>query len=137
MKLFTESEYLLIAFFCGAMLASCQTQANELILHGPSYHFERKGYNEENYGLGYRFENVTVGFYQNSIDHTSVYLGYRLGLYKRLSVVLGAVTGYETLPVMPAAVLTYSQPILKGLNLHVNLIPFKEGLINVALGWEL
>lgn len=78
----------------------------EVDVHVASHHSER-GFNEFNPGLGVRFGstqhdwfNGVVGFYDNSINRTSIYVGIsvetrRVGPFQlRLSA--GAVSGYNT-----------------------------------------
>ncbi|KVP96488.1 hypothetical protein WJ97_11400 [Burkholderia ubonensis] len=67
-----------------------------------SHHFNvHKRYNENNYGLGYRFghADVIVGYYRNSDDKNSVYAAYearwKLIDNLHLGVIAGAVTGYK------------------------------------------
>ena len=119
------------------LLLSLPAQAGELLLHGPSYHFGPTEYNNANYGLGYAFDNnFVLGAYENSINKTSVYAGYCFTVTQRISVLAGAVSGYE-IPVAPAVVLSYRVPITERLGLRINLVPFGSGVINLALGVRL
>ena len=124
-----------IAFLLGAFLASCftQSEADELLVHGPSYHFQG-GHNNQNYGLGYRSGNWIGGGYYNSEYKASVYGGYRVPLTERFGVILGLVTGYEACSPCPAALLTYRIPVTKGVSVHLNAQPLGGGLINLTLG---
>lgn len=121
---------LLLLLFCTAVHGA------ELILHGPSYHFERdKGYNNANYGLGYKFDNLLViGAYHNSNERVSTYAGYHFSFNEHVGVVLGVVTGYQKHDIWPAAVITFTAPIGNRWNLHFNVIPVREGFINLAIG---
>jgi hypothetical protein len=86
-------------------LDSEQVAQKELIVHIASYHTSRdENLNERNYGLGLRMpirERVfaTAGFYRNSLDRESVYLGAGWWLLEKgpmsLRVLVGAVTGYQ------------------------------------------
>jgi len=129
-----------------AML-SPKAEAAELILHGPSYHFDSQaGYNNQNFGLGYAFDNnVVVGAYENSLSRTtqnpgrrtSVYAGYLLRLTDHVGIMAGAVTGYEKMPVQPALLLILTAPITRQWHVHFNVAPVKGGVINLSLGYRL
>ena len=126
----------LTAFLAGALIYSLffgKAEAQEVLIHGPSYHFN-EGHNNNTYGLGYQYKNFLGGVYYNSERETSIYAGYRIGLTDNLGVVLGAVTGYDRCGVCPAAVLTYRIPIAKTLNLHLNAAPISGGFINLTVG---
>ncbi|KVP16875.1 hypothetical protein [Burkholderia ubonensis] len=67
-----------------------------------SHHINvHKRYNENNYGMGYRFgqADVMVGYYRNSDDKNSVYAAYearwKLTNNLQLGVIAGGVTGYK------------------------------------------
>lgn len=116
---------------------SITAHAGELIVQGPSYHFG-KDYNGNTPGLGYVADNnLTAGIYRNSIDRTSVYAGYRIRASERVSIVVGAVTGYHGPFIRPAAVLVLTQPINDRLAIHLNTIPVKGGFVNLSLGYRL
>lgn len=124
----------------GVTLTHCTpAPADELILHGPSYHFHaERGYNNENYGIGYRLDNnVVAGVYHNSLYNPSAYVGYVVELHQRVGILVGAVTGYERRPIWPAALLTINAPLGNRWRLHVNVAPIADGFINVALGYQL
>ena len=112
--------------------------ADELILHGPSHHFDRSSdFNNDNYGVGYAFDNGFVaGTYHNSIDNQTVYAGYVVRLHARVGIILGVATGYG-IPVAPAAVLNLNMPLDKRWSLHLNILPIKQGVANLALGYQL
>jgi hypothetical protein len=120
-----------------AML-SPKAEAAELILHGPSHHFDSQaGYNNQNFGLGYAFDNnIVVGAYDNSIRRTSVYAGYVLRLTEHVGILAGVATGYEKMPVQPAALLIFTAPITGHWLLHFNVAPVKGGFINLSLGYR-
>ena len=94
------------------LLFSLNTHAQELLIHGPSVHFN-EGHNNGTYGVGYQYKDFLGGVYYNSEWETSVYAGYRLGLVGELGLVLGVVTGYERCTVCPAALLSYRIPLNK------------------------
>jgi len=122
------------------ILNSCarNSGAAELILHGPSYHFDRDaGYNRANFGAGYAFDNkFVVGTYHNSEYRPSVYAGRLFPFNEHFSVLAGAVTGYQH-AITPAAVAVFTVPIEKNWRLHINVVPFKDGFINLALGMRM
>ena len=140
---------LFTALAAGALLyvgPAPEAEPAELILHGPSYHFDSEaGYNNQNFGLGYAFDNnVVVGTYENSLSRTaqnperrtSVYAGYLLRLTDHVGIMAGAVTGYEKMPVQPAALLVLTTPIIGHWRVHFNVAPVKGGVINLSLGYR-
>lgn len=63
-----------------------------------------QGYNENNYGIGYRSETgYTIGIYKNSIRKDSVYVGrefqWQVAGPVHVGLMVGAVSGYQN--VMP------------------------------------
>ena len=108
-----------------------------------SYHFERKGYNERNYGLGLEHSisrdcRLLAGFYDNSLYRQTVYAGavyapLRTGQW-HFGAVMGVFTGYAPQPEPLAA------PVLmwEGEHLGVNLlvIPIPQGLVGAQLKWR-
>ena len=114
-------------------LLSLNAHAQELLIHGPSLHFN-SGHNNQTYGVGYEYKGWLGGIYHNSIRETSVYGGYRIGLTDNLGVILGLVTGYQQCVICPAALLTYRVPLSKTFNLHFNAAPVDGGFVNVTLG---
>lgn len=68
-----------------------------------SHHIDTKAhYNENNYGIGYRFgkADVLVGYYRNSHYKNSVYAAYearwKLTDNLQMGLIAGGVTGYKT-----------------------------------------
>ena len=88
-------------------------EASEIVISTFSYHFFQKGENNENLGLHYVADNgLTVGFYRNSMDRDSQYLGYSFPLYKQIGMSVGAVTGYaKNAYLVPYFAFSYRQPI--------------------------
>ena len=132
---------LFTAFVAGAFLCSLMFQkaeAAELLIHGPSFHFDRDAdYSNRNYGLGYAFDNnVVVGAYENSINRTSVYVGYLVNLNQHVGILAGVVTGYEERPVQPAVLLVLTAPLTQNWNAHLNVAPVKGGFINLSIGYQ-
>jgi hypothetical protein len=97
-----------------------------------SHHIDvKKQFNENNYGIGYRFDDsdVIVGYYRNSEYRNSVYATYeaRWKLTDNLhaGVIAGAVTGYKwavTPLVLPELVLQVGR-----MELAATYIPKIEG----------
>ena len=92
-------------------LVATPVTAQEQWLHvsGVSAH-DRPGFQEQNWGMGWETRmaedwSAAVGFYHNSIDRTSTY-----GLVKHhwiktnqwsVNINIGAVSGYDAMPVAP------------------------------------
>ena len=124
------------AFILGAVcfyLLAGKARADELLVHGPSVHFQG-GHNNQNWGLGYRSGDWIAGGYYNSEYEPSVYVGRRLPITEDFGVILGLVAGYEACVVCPAALLTYRIPVDKSVSVHINAQPLGGGLINLTIG---
>jgi hypothetical protein len=73
-----------------------------LVVHGLSWHFGAKGYNETNPGLGLRVEDknwvYNAGWYKNSVSEASVYVGAGRSLVSwgrwQINAHAGFVSGY-------------------------------------------
>jgi hypothetical protein len=101
-----------------------------------SYHMERKGYEEQNYGLGVETEvtqrlRLALGFYRNSERRESVYGAavycplYLRSANWRLCGMGGGVTGYnDTVAPLAGAVISYEA---KEWGVNVLLLPNKDG----------
>ena len=75
--------------------------AQSAVLHGPSHHTSA-GFNNNNYGLGYKSaDNFVVGVFRNSENKNSAYAAHEFKLSTWGSVVVGAATGYKAAAVMP------------------------------------
>ena len=125
-----------VAALTGALCASLllgKARADEILIHGPSYHFT-SGHNNQNWGLGYRSGNWIAGGYYNSEYEPSVYGGRRLPITQDFGVILGLVAGYQACVVCPAALLTYRIPVDKSVSVHINAQPLGGGLINLTVG---
>ena len=120
------------------LLVTSQARAAEIIVHGPSYHFNTAaGYYNDTYGLGYAFDNkVVVGAYRNSEEDDSVYLAYLYEFNPYIGVLAGLVTGYERADVVPAATLVLTVPVDKHLRFHVSALPIRDGFVNLSVGWK-
>jgi hypothetical protein len=101
-----------------------------------SYHMERKGYEEQNYGLGVETEvtqrlRLALGFYRNSERRDSVYgafvycpVSVRWGNWRGCGMA-GAVSGYnDTVAPLAGAVLSYEG---KEWGMNLLLLPNKKG----------
>jgi hypothetical protein len=98
---------LVVAFLLGAIAMVAiqgKTADDWLVVSGISYHLQRNGQNERNWGLGWERRlsenwNLSVGAYDNSSNRLSVYgaagyTPYRCWIAK-CGVITGLVTGYE------------------------------------------
>ena len=101
-----------------------------------SYHMERKGYEEQNYGLGVETEvtqrlRLALGFYRNSERRDSVYgaavycpLYLQFGNWRGCGLV-GGVSGYnDTVAPLAGAVLSYEG---KEWGANLLILPNKKG----------
>ena len=134
---FVDRVILLLAVIAFTVSYCTPTPADELILHGPSYHFDRSSnFNNDNYGIGYVLDNgVVAGTFRNSLDNQTLYAGYLWRFHPRVGLIVGAATGYEY-PIVPAAILNFNAPISKQLSLHLNILPIKQGVANLAIGYQ-
>ena len=108
-------------FIIAALCLFCtQASAQTFGLHVGSYH-DKPGFNNVNPGAYVRFANgVTAGFYRNSIDRDSVYVGYTAERFigpVGFAVTAGAITGYRH-DVLPLLV-----PSIKFSHLRLAFIP--------------
>ena len=123
------------------LLAACA-----LNVHVASYHNE-PGFNTMTPGLGvlcetsYEDVRAGAGFYRNSIDHTSVYVGaawqpLHLGPV-RLGAFAGLITGYQH-KVDGFAAAVGSLPVTQRTTLHLIAIPSVKGTnpLTVSLSIE-
>jgi hypothetical protein len=106
-----------LAIVLASLLALNSVKADELsaIAHGFSYHLDNHGFNQDNYGVGLRFERddigIQTGTYYNSVRKDSVYAlvdwsplqTESFGCFKaEAGLFAGATTGYLH-PVIPVA----------------------------------
>lgn len=104
-------------------------------VHIGTWHFDRKtDYNEVNLGAYVRMDRWQVGAYNNSHRKLSVYGAYAIPIAQRLSLHIGAASGYGH-SVVPLLTLTYSFDA----GPRVALIPSspKGGSGGVHLAYEL
>lgn len=90
-------------------------------------------FNEANTGLGLEIPSNTeslrfgVGFFRNSYDRTSTYLGMSWRPVEfgpaRIGILFGAASGYLNAPVVPMAGLSIDIGPDKGMRLHVLMMP--------------
>ena len=132
-KLGRLASWLTVGLFLGGF--AVYSQAQEILLHGPSYHFDKQ-FNNGTYGLGYEYKNFIGGGFYNSERNHSIYGGYRVPLVENLGVIVGVVTNYSRCDVCPAALLTYRVPVTKVFNLHISAAPTEGGFVNLSLGFK-
>jgi hypothetical protein len=84
------------------LLSPVAAQTTTFGLHGFSYH-DRGRFNNENYGLYLEHKGYTGGFYKNSLNKDSAYVGYSLHwalpenpVVHSVSLLGGVVSGYRT-----------------------------------------
>lgn len=109
-----------------------------LQLHAVSYHQNRAAnYNEENYGIGIRhyvenkqFDYVNAGFYDNSENNTSKYIGigyeWKVGIFK-MGINAGVVDGYSL-----ASTLPYVVPVISYENVSLTFAPYPEMVAHLS-----
>lgn len=84
---------ILLLFFSPAVMAG------NFSLHTVSNHVDCNSCNEQNYGVGYRWDGETaplVGVFRNSQYNTAVYAGISHHIGNRVYISGGLITGYET-----------------------------------------
>ena len=84
------------------LLSPVAAQATTIGLHTWSYH-DRGVFNNDNYGLYLEHKGLTGGFYKNSLNKDSAYVGYSLHwplpenpIVQSVSLMGGVVSGYRT-----------------------------------------
>ncbi len=84
------------------LLSPVAAQTTTLGLHTWSYH-DHGNFNNENYGLYLEHNGYTGGFYKNSLNKDSAYVGYTLQwalpenpLFQSAALMGGVVSGYRT-----------------------------------------
>lgn len=136
----------LAAGFAGGLLVCSVAHAGETWAVGSvsSYHLERRGQNERNWGLGFEagigaHTRAIGGAYRNSSDDTTVYAGLAHLPWQhgrlRLGGMLAAASGYEDKP----AVLLAAVAALEGRRAGINLgfIPAAGGVFVLQVKWKL
>lgn len=128
----------LVGLFASAAAAHAEfldrVELNSALVSGfVSHHINTNhNYNEDNYGVGYRFgkSDVMVGYYKNSNSRDSVYAAYEarwhLTQHLQAGFIAGGVTGYkyDVVPfLLPEVVLQ-----VRGLELAVTYAPHVTGL---------
>ena len=129
---------LAVAFFLGAIAAvACQgNTADWLTSTVRSYHMERKGYEEQNYGIGIERSlsgsaSLALGVYRNSERRDSLYgaavwcpVSVRWGNWRGCGLA-GGVTGYnESVAPLAGLVLSYEG---KEWGANLLILPNKKG----------
>ena len=126
------------------LLYSCSVHATWLDIHLTSVHqystYEHnnidKPINQNNFGIGLSFKysqsiDIAVGYYRNSIDHPSTYVGgsiHTSNKYLNFNVCMGLVTGYEELDRIGLIV----PIILPGISVTYNRVKLRVGIIPVG-----
>lgn len=93
------------------LLLAGQTEAAyalDLTVPLGSYHFDRsKKWQEKNWGLGVNYKNYVAGYYKNSYDRDSIYIGYHwqpekleYNRHLKAGLTMIAVSGYRSSPVL-------------------------------------
>lgn len=96
------NEGVLAFMLCLTLLSPVSAQTTTMGLHTVSYH-DNGRFNNENYGLYLEHNGYTGGFYKNSLNKDSAYLGYALQwplpqnpIIQSVSLMGGVVSGYRT-----------------------------------------
>lgn len=106
---------LLVALFIAAAHAEAKAADIGVIASLFSKHFDTDAtFNERNYGIGVHLYNdaqsayTTAGYYRNSLDKNSLYVGggYKLGDVISVGIEAGLVSGYTKGRVVPFVVPT-------------------------------
>lgn len=117
-----------------------------------SHHFSEsseygfdKPWNETNIGLGLVYQyndnhSVAVGYYDNSINYTSIYASYKYSVRLSDSITTGLefnlVTGYNK-SVLPIITPQISFEIIEDVELNFNIIPKVKELTPMVIGFSL
>lgn len=102
------------------------------------YMDKARGYNEDNYGVGFRSETgYTIGIYKNSIHKDSVYIGreFQWKLYGPLhaGVVVGAVSGYgDVMPILLPELIIKTKIVEVGMTI-IPRVPHVDAAIALQL----
>jgi hypothetical protein len=103
-----------------------------------SYHFDHRGLNQRNFGIGYERSvsgnwRIAAGAYDNSMYKVSAYAGGVCAPFQaggvRLGAMAGVITGYRTGPV-PIVVPTVLLEA-KTVGANVLLVPISGGVVGV------
>lgn len=107
-----------------------------------SHHRDREaGYNEANYGLGIKHDQMIAGFYRNSHYRTSYYAGYE---YRRslFGMQLGLLSGYEDTELSTPSIKgvhVYALPMLvlgNDVQHKIGLVPVDQWTITYQIDWK-
>lgn len=150
MKKFQDKLFGAMMFILVAILPS-MVNAGELVTHTVSYHTShnedttetwqaqdshgntvtysktRAGYNNLNFGIGYRWDSGwSVGTYQNSYYRTTVYVTKDWMFTENIGVFAGLATGYEDVSghsLTPTGGLLLTKKITKKVSLDLAVVP--------------
>jgi hypothetical protein len=138
--------------FCGGLILSPLVNSAELVVHGASRHFNPQPYyNNLNLGLSYRsdtachsgkIKNTWVGgAYHNTEHRLSIYVGCHYTFLEtktfEFGTVVGGVTGYAIMPVLPAVVVTGKLKLNQQWSIITTVAPINQGAVTLSLGYTL
>lgn len=142
----------LISLFI-SFLAVFNAQAGELIVHTVSTHSERKYLEYDtgvwkvirnnNYGIGYKTnDGYLIGFYQNSANADTFYVGKEFMLNENIGVVTSLATGYKKATgqdIVPMVAGILRVPLTKDINLNATFTPpvgIYIGVLHLAVSYK-
>jgi len=121
--------FLVCVFYVNSVNADTVIYINTI-----SYHENRQAnYNEENYGIGFRYyksENIffSSGYYKNSEFNDSFYAGIGFESKDGYGVTAGYITGYNKSKIIP-----FVTPFIKYKNLILHIVPIEEKVIHLTI----
>jgi hypothetical protein len=146
----------IIAIICGLLIganANAQSLTPDVVgVHLGSVHSNNrdevsgKAWNNANPGVYFRWENVAVGTYYNSIRKDSFYVAYVYPVTDYFDVSVGLITGYNgpgyaAKPVMPMVVPSVHFPISGNVSGRIHVAPkvSKGGAtaVHFSIEWRL
>lgn len=142
-----KASVIVAAFLAGLICGVAMSGRAEswTVVSGISYHLDRNGQNERNWGLG-REHRLTennqlgYGFYQNSSNRLSIYMANAYTPYRCLivncGVIFGLVTGYEQSQ-KPTVLGGLAATIERGdYGLNLIFIPAAGGVVFAQAKWR-
>ena len=126
---------LVLAFF------TLTASALDLTIPLGSYHFDRsKNWQEQNWGIGIDYKHYIAGYYKNSYDRDSVYVGYHLqpdalaiNQNLKLGVTMIAVSGYRSSPVLMVPTFSIESEYIKADILFAPALGKASGFIGLQM----
>lgn len=126
----------LLAFAATMFLLSTQANAEVVVhtagVHIGSKHFPQNNWNNSNPGVylrgtinnaGLANGDYVVGTYYNSERRQSAYIGYVYPVMDNVDVVLGVISGYNRMAVLPMVVPSVHVPLVDGWNARLSFLP--------------